>query len=115
VKNTADVIGDKLIVVLLKSISVVSATNPLVGFYDINGGKREVLFFYFVTDITRDRTDRPGVYTEEYSLIVIIGLGCRFTSRQRERDERPRPLLDEIQPRVYLLSLSCSRTRLHII
>jgi hypothetical protein len=28
--------------------------NPLVAFYDINGGKREVLFFYFVPDTTRD-------------------------------------------------------------
>jgi hypothetical protein len=28
--------------------------NPLVAFYDIYGGKREVLFFYFVPDTTRD-------------------------------------------------------------
>jgi hypothetical protein len=35
-------------------ISDGSATNPLVAFYDIHGGKREMLFFYFVPDITRD-------------------------------------------------------------
>jgi hypothetical protein len=29
----------------LESISGVSAINPLVAFYDIHGGKREVLFF----------------------------------------------------------------------
>jgi hypothetical protein len=40
----------------LQSISGVSAINPLVAFYDIHGGKREVLFFYFVPDTTRDFT-----------------------------------------------------------
>jgi hypothetical protein len=54
--NTADVTGGKPISVLLQSISGVSAINPLVAFYDIHGGKREVLFFYFVPDTTRDRT-----------------------------------------------------------
>jgi hypothetical protein len=38
----------------LQSISGVSAINPLVAFNDIHGGKREVLFFYFVPDTTRD-------------------------------------------------------------
>jgi hypothetical protein len=47
-RNTADVTGGKPIAVLLQSISGVSAINPLVAFYDIHGGKREVLFFYFV-------------------------------------------------------------------
>jgi hypothetical protein len=46
--------GGKPIAVLLQSISGVSAIYPLVGFYDIHGGKREVLFFYFVPDTTRD-------------------------------------------------------------
>jgi hypothetical protein len=50
------VIGGKPIAVLLQSISGVSAFNPLVDFYDIHGGKREVLFFYFVPDTTRDGT-----------------------------------------------------------
>jgi hypothetical protein len=51
--NTADVTGGKLIAVLLQSMSGVSAIKPLVAFYDIHEGKREVLFFYFVPDITR--------------------------------------------------------------
>jgi hypothetical protein len=54
-RNTADVTGGKPIDVLLQSISGVSAINPLVAFYDIHGGKREVLFFYFVPDTTRDK------------------------------------------------------------
>jgi hypothetical protein len=39
--NTADVTGSA------------NAINPLVAFYDSHGGKREVLFFYFVPDTTR--------------------------------------------------------------
>jgi hypothetical protein len=54
-RNTADVTGGKPIAVLLQSISAVSAINPLVAFYDIHGGKREVLLFYFIPDTTRDR------------------------------------------------------------
>jgi hypothetical protein len=54
-RNTAHVTGGKPIAVLLQSISDVSAINPLVAFYDIHGGKREVLFFYFVPDTTRER------------------------------------------------------------
>jgi hypothetical protein len=46
--------GGKPIAVLLQSISGVSVINTLVAFYDIQGGKREVLFFYFVPDTTRD-------------------------------------------------------------
>jgi hypothetical protein len=53
-RNTADVTGGKPIAALLQSISGVSAINPLVAFYDVHGGKREVLFFYFVPDTTRD-------------------------------------------------------------
>jgi hypothetical protein len=53
-RNTADVTGGKPIAVLLQSISGLSANNPLVAFYDIHGGKRQVLFFYFVPDTTRD-------------------------------------------------------------
>jgi hypothetical protein len=48
-RNTADVTD-----VLLQPISGVSAINPLVAIYDIHGGMREVLFFYFVPDTTRD-------------------------------------------------------------
>jgi hypothetical protein len=53
-RNTAEVTGGKPIAVLLQSISGVNAINPLVAFYDIHGGKREVLLFYFVPDTTRD-------------------------------------------------------------
>jgi hypothetical protein len=52
-RNTADVTGGKPIAVLLQSISGVSAINPFVALYDIHGGEREVLFFYFVPDTTR--------------------------------------------------------------
>jgi hypothetical protein len=52
--NTADVTGGEPVAVLLQSITGVSAINPLVAIYDIHGGKREVLFFYFVPDTTRD-------------------------------------------------------------
>jgi hypothetical protein len=38
----------------LQSISGVSTINPSVAFLNIHGGKREVLFFYFVPDTTRD-------------------------------------------------------------
>jgi hypothetical protein len=44
-KNTANVRGGKPIAVLLQSILGVSSINPLVVFYDIHRGKREVLFF----------------------------------------------------------------------
>jgi hypothetical protein len=37
-----NVTGGKPIAALLQSISGVSAINPLVAFYDIHGGKREV-------------------------------------------------------------------------
>jgi hypothetical protein len=49
--NAADETGGKPIAVLLQSISDVSA----LVFYDIHEGKREVLFFYFVADTTRDK------------------------------------------------------------
>jgi hypothetical protein len=56
-RNTADVTGGNPIAVLLQSISGVSANDPLVAFYDIHGRKREVLFFYFVPDTTRDHDE----------------------------------------------------------
>jgi hypothetical protein len=49
--------GGKPIAVLLHSILGVSAIYILVAFYDIRGGKREVLFFYFVPDTTRDEIE----------------------------------------------------------
>jgi hypothetical protein len=59
--TTADAIGGKPIAVLLQSVSGGSAIYPLVAFYDIHGRKREMLFFYFVPDTTRDE------------MIMIIG------------------------------------------
>jgi hypothetical protein len=49
------VTGGMPIAVLLQSISGVSAINPLVTFYDIHRGKREVLIFYFVPVTTQDK------------------------------------------------------------
>jgi hypothetical protein len=54
-RNTADVTDGKPIAVLLQSILGLSAINPLVAFYDIHGGKRDVLYFYFIPDTTRDK------------------------------------------------------------
>jgi hypothetical protein len=48
------VTGGKPKSVLLQSISGVSVINLLVAFYDIHGGKGEVLFFYFVPDTSRE-------------------------------------------------------------
>jgi hypothetical protein len=70
VKNTADVTGGKPIAVLLQSISGVSAINPLVAFYDIHGGKREALFFYFVPDTTRD----VNFFHTKFGVVVVNGL-----------------------------------------
>jgi hypothetical protein len=53
-RNTVVVTGGKPIAVLLQPISGVSAINPLITFYDIHGGKREALFFYFFPDSTQD-------------------------------------------------------------
>jgi hypothetical protein len=44
--------GGKTIAILLQHISGISAINALFAFYDTHGGKREVLFFYFVPDTT---------------------------------------------------------------
>jgi hypothetical protein len=54
-RSTADVTSGEPIAVLLQSMSGVSAIDPLVAFYDIHGGKREVLSFYFIPDTTRDK------------------------------------------------------------
>jgi hypothetical protein len=61
-RNSADVTGGKPIAVLLQSISGISAINLLVAFYGIHGGKRDVLFFYFVPDTTRDDIDNNICY-----------------------------------------------------
>jgi hypothetical protein len=69
-RNTADATGGKPIAVLLQSISGVSAINPLVAFYDIHGGKREMLFFYFVPDTTRDH--EPDIIPSFLVVVRII-------------------------------------------
>jgi hypothetical protein len=51
-------------------ISGVSAINPLVPFYDTHGGKKEVLFFYFVPDTTRDITIH-SVYKLKGKLFIV--------------------------------------------
>jgi hypothetical protein len=51
-RKAADVTGDKIIAVLLQSISGVDALNSLVAFYNVHGRKREVLFFCYVPDTT---------------------------------------------------------------
>jgi hypothetical protein len=66
-RNTADVTSGKPIAVLLQSISGVSAVNSLVAFYDIHGGKREVLLFYFVPDTIRDLTN-----TKEQTMLARL-------------------------------------------
>jgi hypothetical protein len=73
-RNTADVTGGKPIAVLLHSISGVSAINSLVAFYDIHGGKREVLFFYFVPDTTRDATTLSTQVNNTYNKRSTMGL-----------------------------------------
>jgi hypothetical protein len=74
-RNTADVTGGKPIAVFLQSISGVSAINPLVALYDIHGGKRKVLFFYFVPDTTR----HPKLVIPEYRYNVFVSLATGFT------------------------------------
>jgi hypothetical protein len=54
-KNTADLTGGKPIALWSQSISGVTAINPLVTFYAIHGRNSEVLFFYFVPDIIREK------------------------------------------------------------
>jgi hypothetical protein len=51
--NAADVTGGKPIAVWSQHILGVNAIN-LVAFYDINGSKKDLLFFYFVPDTTRE-------------------------------------------------------------
>jgi hypothetical protein len=52
--TTAEVTGGKSFAVWSQSVSGVSAINPLVAFNDIHGRKRELIFFYFGLNTTRD-------------------------------------------------------------
>jgi hypothetical protein len=55
-RNTADVTDGKTIAVIIAVYLRCKwmGVSMDVAFYDNYGGKREVLFFYFVTDTTRD-------------------------------------------------------------
>jgi hypothetical protein len=45
----------------------ISVLMPLVAFYDIHGGKRDVLFFYFVPDTTRVMIFLQNVFTNFFT------------------------------------------------
>jgi hypothetical protein len=74
-RNTADVTGGKPIAVLLQPISGVSAIDPLVAFYDIHGGKREVLFFYFVPDTPHE----TRAFLNNYNSYIFFLLSQLYT------------------------------------
>jgi hypothetical protein len=76
VKNIADVTGGKPIAVLPQSIPGVSAINPLVAFYGIHGRKRELLFFYFVPDTTRDL---------EISMMYFLSLNSAYDCHYKQK------------------------------
>jgi hypothetical protein len=82
VRNTADSTGGKLIAVLLQSILGVSAIYPLVAFYDIHGGKREVLFFCSGTDNTRSQIIL--LLLRKFWNVWIFT--CKLTLFQRKKD-----------------------------
>jgi hypothetical protein len=86
-RNTADVTGGKPIAVLLQSMSGVSAINPLVAFYDIHGGKREVLFFYFVPDTTRDSHDTRRHETRESLTLFQIMVAGKILFYPQEQEK----------------------------
>jgi hypothetical protein len=54
IPHIAEVTGGKPIAIQSQSISGVSAINPLVTFYGIHRRKREVIFFRYAPDTTRD-------------------------------------------------------------
>jgi hypothetical protein len=60
--------GGRPIAVLLQSISGVSTINPLVAFYDIHGGKREVLFLL----LSRTPHETPTPRRDHYYKIVLF-------------------------------------------
>jgi hypothetical protein len=70
-KNTADVTAGKPIAALMQSFLGVSAINPLVAFYDIHGGKREVLFLYFASDTTRENIKYNNTRENIYKYVEV--------------------------------------------
>jgi hypothetical protein len=83
--NTAHVTGGKPIAVLLQYISRVRAINSLVACYGMHGGKGEVLFFYFVSDTTRD---------DETCLCTCLQLG--FCARKGAENSKRAPELSTV-------------------
>jgi hypothetical protein len=80
-RNTANVTGGNPIAVLLQSILGVSAINPLVAFYDIHGGEREVLFFllklmleYLIHAIVLEFMSRLDLELLLESLCMVVAL-----------------------------------------
>jgi hypothetical protein len=68
------VTNGKTIAILLQSISGVSAINSLVAFYDIHGGEREVLLFYYVPDSIRNMIITPNYINTYISSCRSISL-----------------------------------------
>jgi hypothetical protein len=91
-RNTADVTGGKPIAIFLQSISGVSAINPLVAFYDIHGGKREVIFFYFVPDTTRDDYIDASKTTLPESVLYELPYLSESVENEVQPSELLRPL-----------------------
>jgi hypothetical protein len=97
------VTGGKPIAVLLQSISGVSAINPLGAFYDIHGGKREVLFFYFVPDTTRDfflyyniRNVQNYVHLLNINIVFrLVRLGCEHGYKYYEYLDMKKKIIGE--------------------
>jgi hypothetical protein len=71
------VTGVKPIAVSSQSISGVSANNPLVAFYNIPARKREVLFFYFVPDTTRDKNTQTSIRNNFVFIIQTTPTGSK--------------------------------------
>jgi hypothetical protein len=59
--------------------------NPLVSFYDIQGGKREVLFFYFIPDTTREQKSClaiKSIYLVKKYLNIDVKMKERYKNLQ---------------------------------
>jgi hypothetical protein len=66
-KNAADVTGGKPIVVLLQSISGVSAINPLVSFYDMEERDRCYSFSFIILVYIFSKT-----FTNSFVLFILF-------------------------------------------
>jgi hypothetical protein len=57
-----------------KTISGISAVNPVVAFHDIHGRKGEALFFYFVPDSTQDTYFYNNILQFRMPLLTTSGI-----------------------------------------